>query len=77
MNLGTDCQSERGGLKWKEPPLEKDNRSGNMTSRRWVIHVTYLVTAVDITCLFMQFGIVPVSMAYLLQIQELPSYSLK
>ncbi|XP_061466153.1 solute carrier family 22 member 18 isoform X1 [Rhineura floridana] len=47
-------------LELREEPLEKgDNRRVNMISKQRVIQVTYLITAVDLTCMFMQFGIVP------------------
>lgn len=41
----------------REQPLEMDNKP-----RQQVIRIIYLITVVDLTCMFMQFGIVPVSM---------------
>lgn len=38
----------------REQPLEMDNKP-----RQQVIRIIYLITVVDLTCMFMQFGIVP------------------
>ncbi|XP_053141198.1 solute carrier family 22 member 18 [Hemicordylus capensis] len=60
MNIGIHSEREHQRLKLTEKSLEKDDsRSVNMTSRQWVIRVVYLITAVDLTCMFMQFGVVP------------------
>ncbi|XP_070620770.1 solute carrier family 22 member 18 isoform X2 [Erythrolamprus reginae] len=37
----------------------EDKKIVNMTSAWWVIKITYFLTAMDLTCMFMQFGIVP------------------
>ncbi|XP_063145423.1 solute carrier family 22 member 18 [Candoia aspera] len=59
MNIVNFSESEEI-LELREESLEmEDKRTINMTSTRWVIKVTYLLTAVDLTCMFMQFGIVP------------------
>ncbi|XP_058017147.1 solute carrier family 22 member 18 [Ahaetulla prasina] len=47
-------------LELKKEHLEmEDKKIVNMTSAWWVIKITYLLTAMDLTCMFMQFGIVP------------------
>uniref|UniRef100_A0A8C6XI61 Solute carrier family 22 member 18 n=1 Tax=Naja naja TaxID=35670 RepID=A0A8C6XI61_NAJNA len=37
----------------------EDKKIVKRTSAWWVIKITYLLTAMDLTCMFMQFGIVP------------------
>ncbi|XP_044281760.1 solute carrier family 22 member 18 [Varanus komodoensis] len=60
MSTGIPSERERQKPKLREEPLEKDiNGTVNKSSAQWVIRVTYLITVVDQTCLFMQFGIVP------------------
>ncbi|XP_062973240.1 solute carrier family 22 member 18 [Elgaria multicarinata webbii] len=60
MSAGILSEREQQKLELRGEPLEKDGpRTANMTSKQWVIRVTYLITAVDLTCMFMQFGIVP------------------
>ncbi|KAJ6665080.1 hypothetical protein lerEdw1_005311, partial [Lerista edwardsae] len=60
INKESCSQREHQKLELREQPLEMDdNGSVNMTSRQRVIRITYLITAVDLTCMFMQFGIVP------------------
>uniref|UniRef100_A0A8D0CDM7 Organic cation transporter-like protein 2 n=1 Tax=Salvator merianae TaxID=96440 RepID=A0A8D0CDM7_SALMN len=60
MNQGKLCERQQQRLQLGDDPLEKDdNRTANMTSKERVIRITYLITAVDLTCMCMQFGIVP------------------
>ncbi|XP_033010226.1 solute carrier family 22 member 18 [Lacerta agilis] len=61
MNLGIPSEREQQ-QRWKlrDEPLENDDNSRiNMTSKQRLIQVTYLITAVDLACMFMQIGIVP------------------
>ncbi|XP_015744532.1 solute carrier family 22 member 18 [Python bivittatus] len=59
MHVGNCSESEQT-LEPREGSLEmEDKRAVNVTSARWVIKVTYLLTAVDQTCMLVQFGIVP------------------
>nr|XP_056706703.1 solute carrier family 22 member 18 [Euleptes europaea] len=60
MNL--EIHSERGQQRLKsrkEPSGKQHAESVTGNSRQWVIRATYLITAVGMTCMFMQFGIVP------------------
>nr|XP_020644390.1 solute carrier family 22 member 18 [Pogona vitticeps] len=61
MNVEVLSKLEQERVKLKEEPLKKDHkeRAVNRSSAQWVIQVTYLITTVDLSCLFMQIGIVP------------------
>ncbi|XP_060118150.1 solute carrier family 22 member 18 isoform X2 [Heteronotia binoei] len=60
MNVEIHSEREQQRLRRRQETLGKQHtRSVNITSRQWVIPATYLITAVGLTCLFMQFGIVP------------------
>ncbi|KAM3855914.1 solute carrier family 22 member 18 [Vipera latastei] len=59
MNIGNFSESEQK-LELKEESLQmEDKKIVNMTTAIWVIKITYFLTALDLTCMFMQFGIVP------------------
>ncbi|XP_077177650.1 solute carrier family 67 member A1 [Paroedura picta] len=60
MNAEIHSEREQQRLKSTGETLGKQHtRSVNVTSRQWVIRATYLITAVGLTCLFMQFGTIP------------------
>ncbi|CAI5763272.1 solute carrier family 22 member 18 [Podarcis lilfordi] len=61
MNLGIPSErQQQQRRKLRDEPLEKDDNSRiNMTSKQRLIQLTYLITVVDLACMFMQFGIVP------------------
>ncbi|XP_060624373.2 solute carrier family 22 member 18 [Anolis sagrei] len=61
MNAGAPSEMAQQRVKLKEEPLVKDDQDTtvNTTSAQWVIQIMYLVTAVDLSCMFMQIGIVP------------------
>ncbi|XP_054827575.1 solute carrier family 22 member 18 isoform X2 [Eublepharis macularius] len=60
MNLDIHLEREQQNLERREESLWKhDTKSVDVTSRQWVIRATYLITTIGLTCLFMQFGIVP------------------
>ncbi|XP_019375269.1 PREDICTED: solute carrier family 22 member 18 isoform X3 [Gavialis gangeticus] len=50
--------SEERNRNFREEALEK-HKPENMTQRQQVIRITYLITALDLTFLFMQIGIIP------------------
>ncbi|XP_015270338.1 PREDICTED: LOW QUALITY PROTEIN: solute carrier family 22 member 18, partial [Gekko japonicus] len=60
MNLENHSKREQQRPKSGEETLGKQHTgSVEVISRQWVTRATYLITAVGLTCLFMQFGIVP------------------
>ncbi|XP_038264013.1 solute carrier family 22 member 18 isoform X1 [Dermochelys coriacea] len=59
MNEGASSGGEKQELKFKRAILQDQNKSENMIQKQHVIRLTYLITAVDLTCLFMQIGIIP------------------
>ncbi|XP_067396718.1 solute carrier family 22 member 18 isoform X2 [Emydura macquarii macquarii] len=59
MNEGASSGGEKQELKFKRVILQDQNKPENMIQRQRVIQLTYLITAVDVTCLFMQIGIIP------------------
>uniref|UniRef100_A0ACB8G2F9 Uncharacterized protein n=2 Tax=Sphaerodactylus townsendi TaxID=933632 RepID=A0ACB8G2F9_9SAUR len=60
MNLEVRSEREQQRLKNRGESLGKPlAKSVNEISKQRVIRATYLITAVGLTCLFMQFGIVP------------------
>ncbi|KAJ7344381.1 hypothetical protein JRQ81_000331 [Phrynocephalus forsythii] len=61
MNIEALAKPQQATGDAKEEPLGKHykDRAVNMTSAQWVIQVTYLITVVDLSCMFMQMGIVP------------------
>ncbi|XP_034626143.1 solute carrier family 22 member 18 isoform X5 [Trachemys scripta elegans] len=59
MNEGASSGGEKQELKFKRVILQDQNKPENMIQRQQVIRLTYLITAMDLTCLFMQIGIIP------------------
>ncbi|XP_050809665.1 solute carrier family 22 member 18 isoform X1 [Gopherus flavomarginatus] len=59
MNEGASSGGEKQELKFKRAILQDQNKPENMIQRQQVIRLTYLITAMDLTCLFMQIGIIP------------------
>ncbi|TFK08656.1 upstream-binding protein 1 [Platysternon megacephalum] len=59
MNEGASSGGEKQELKFKRTILQDQNKPENMIQRQQVIRLTYLITAMDLTCLFMQIGIIP------------------
>lgn len=59
MNEGASPGEEKQELKFKRVVLQDQNKPENMIQRQQVIRLTYLITAVDLTCLFMQIGLIP------------------
>uniref|UniRef100_A0A8C8VPB7 Organic cation transporter-like protein 2 n=1 Tax=Pelusios castaneus TaxID=367368 RepID=A0A8C8VPB7_9SAUR len=59
MDEGASAGGEKQELKFKREILQDQNKPENMIQRQQVIRLTYLITAVDLTCLFMQIGIIP------------------
>ncbi|XP_074985435.1 solute carrier family 67 member A1 isoform X4 [Caretta caretta] len=59
MNEGASSGGEKQKLIFKRVILQDQNKPENMIQKQQVIRLTYLITAMDLTCLFMQIGIIP------------------
>ncbi|XP_074853910.1 solute carrier family 67 member A1 isoform X3 [Carettochelys insculpta] len=59
MHEGASSGRGKQELKFKSTTLQDQNKPENMFQKQQVIWLTYLITAVDLTCLFMQIGVIP------------------